>query len=87
MTVFAFFVSGPGINGLENIAMIPGSTDPVAINNINVNTNASYFVDNTNGQDLEFDGYTTEMTAEVQVMADENLPCKNCNCRCCRCRF
>lgn len=30
--VFAFFLSGPGITGAPNIALIPGTTIPVAIN-------------------------------------------------------
>ncbi|MBL0050718.1 MAG: choice-of-anchor L domain-containing protein [Bacteroidetes bacterium] len=38
--VFAFFLSGPGIVGLKNIALIPNTTLPVSINNIN-NGNAN----------------------------------------------
>jgi gliding motility-associated-like protein len=33
--VFAFFISGPGISGSKNIALVPGTNIPVAINSIN----------------------------------------------------
>lgn len=32
---FAFFISGPGINGPENMALVPGTNIPVTINSIN----------------------------------------------------
>jgi len=32
---FAFFISGPGITGSKNIALVPGTNIPVAINTIN----------------------------------------------------
>ncbi len=32
---FAFFISGPGISGTENMALVPGSNIPVTINSIN----------------------------------------------------
>ena len=32
---FAFFISGPGISGEKNIALIPGTTTPVTINSVN----------------------------------------------------
>lgn len=57
--VFAFFISGPGITGEENIALIPSTTNPVSINNVNAVTNSQYYNDNVGGQDIEFDGYTT----------------------------
>jgi len=33
--LFGFFISGPGITGTQNIAIIPGTTTPVAINTVN----------------------------------------------------
>ena len=36
--VFAFFISGPGITGLKNLAIVPGTNIPVAINSINSGT-------------------------------------------------
>jgi len=61
--VFAFYISGPGITGEENIALIPGTTNPVRIDNVNAVTNAQYYVDNIGGTEIQFDGYTTDLTA------------------------
>jgi len=36
--LFAFFISGPGITGAPNIALVPGTTIPVEINSINNGT-------------------------------------------------
>ena len=41
--VFAFHISGPGINGLQNIALIPGTNFPVGNNTIN-DTSATIYV-------------------------------------------
>lgn len=62
--VFAFYISGLGITGEENIALVPNSTSPVAINNINPITNSQYYNDNTGGTDIEYDGYTTILEAK-----------------------
>lgn len=62
--VFAFYISGPGITGEENIALVPNSTSPVSINNINPVTNNQYYVDNTGGVDVQFDGFTTILEAK-----------------------
>ncbi|MFK7786834.1 MAG: choice-of-anchor L domain-containing protein, partial [Crocinitomicaceae bacterium] len=61
--VFAFFISGPGIVGEQNIALVPNSTSPVTINNINPVTNSQYYIDNSTGLDIEFDGFTTILEA------------------------
>ena len=70
--VFAFFISGPGIVGEENIALVPGTTNAVAINNINVQTNSQYYIDNLGGQATSFDAYTTVLTARK----DGLTPCQ-----------
>lgn len=60
--VFAFFVGG------NNIALVPGSLDPVTINSINLQKNAAFFKDNTSGGvDIQYDGYTTVLTAVANV--------------------
>jgi len=69
--VFAFFISGPGITGEENIALVPGTSNPVAINNINPVTNSQYFVGNPGGTSVQYDGWTTVLTAEKQNL----IPC------------
>ena len=70
---FAFFISGPGIVGLKNIALIPGTNTPVSIFNVNnVNgggcpNNINYFIDNTTNRFFTHDGHTTILTALSQV--------------------
>lgn len=61
--VFAFYISGPGIPVEENIALVPSTTLPVTISNINPVTNSQYYWDNTAGSEVQFDGGTVEMTA------------------------
>jgi gliding motility-associated-like protein len=65
--VFAFFISGPGFIGRQNMALVPGTTLPVSINSINANTNSQYYVDNTNGATIQYDAFTVPLTAKVRV--------------------
>ena len=81
--VFGFFISGPGItgpfsNGSDNLALIPMTTIPISIDDVNNNSNSAYFVPNstgcggiTNAADIQFDGYTTVLTATANV-----IPCE-----------
>jgi len=58
--VFGFFVDG------ENVALIPGTTTPVSINNVNPGSNGAYYVNNTaNSLGTQYDGLTTVLTASV----------------------
>lgn len=65
--VFAFYISGPGIVGQENLAVVPGTTTPVTINSINSNSFFQFYVNNdssvSNQVDISFDGFTTLMKA------------------------
>ncbi len=76
--VFGFFITS-GINpntGMyynnENIALIPGTTTPVTIDNVNGSTNSQYYVNNQYGTTIEYDGFTTVLTAWARV-----IPCTN----------
>ncbi|MCC6685255.1 MAG: choice-of-anchor L domain-containing protein, partial [Bacteroidia bacterium] len=42
--VFAFFISGPGIKGFKNMAVVPGTGKPVTINNINHLKHKQYYI-------------------------------------------
>jgi hypothetical protein len=64
---FGFFVSGPGIKGSKNIATIPGTAIPVSINSVNAGKNSQYFVDNTSGISIQYDGFTKPLTAVQAV--------------------
>ena len=62
--VFGFFVDG------VNIALIPGTSDPVSIDNVNLGTNAGLYNDNESGAfDLEYDGFTDVFTASITGLA------------------
>ena len=82
--VFGFFISGPGIpGGQQNIALIPATTTPVAINNVNHLSYPGYYVNNQPassgnlcGQnpsfsqvtnEIQYDGYTRKFTAVANV--------------------
>ncbi len=78
--VFGFFISGPNPYGgnyvNQNIAIVPSTTNtPVSINNVNNGTssagpctNCAYYVDNTGGFGVIFDGYTTSLPVYVEMI-------------------
>lgn len=78
--VFGFFISGPGITGTDNIALVPGTDIPVTVNSTTgVGTGAlctamgpgspfaQYYNDNTNGPTTSFGGFTDVFTASATV--------------------
>ena len=70
---FAFYITGPGIVGQQNIALIPGTNTPVTIHNVNTTTNSQYYINNGTGNNapynasntyIQYDGFTTVLTAK-----------------------
>ncbi len=74
--VFAFFISGPGIAGKQNIALIPGTSTPVSINNVNHIFNTQYYVNNYGGMTVEYDGFTKVFKAKALVTPCETYRLK-----------
>ena len=76
---FGFFISGPGFagpysNGAENIALLPGTTTPVTIDNVNAGLNSQFYVDNAGdvfGITSQMDAYTVVLTASASVQCGQ----------------
>jgi hypothetical protein len=77
---FAFFITGPGIAPGTNIALLPGTSTPVAINNVNLGLNSKYYINNESSlnadpirfQLLEYDGLTKVLaTTAITVIPGE----------------
>jgi gliding motility-associated-like protein len=78
--VFGFFISGPGYATPLNIAKIPGTTIPICVNSTTGVSSgggcttmgpgspfSQYYVDNTGGQIVTYQGFTTIFTAVAGV--------------------
>lgn len=81
---FAFLISGPGIAGTQNLALVPGTSDPITISTINngtigglgdlsndpcILTNSQYF-NTAPPTDIYYNGFTDVLTAVADV-----IPC------------
>ena len=87
---FGFFLSGPGINGTFsnnaiNLAIIPGTSSYVSIDDVNANSNAAYYVDNGDGftapmntddSYIQYDGLTVVLQAVAAVTACDTFHIK-----------
>ena len=63
---FAFYISGAGISGTKNMALLPNGAE-VSINSVNHLRNSEYFIDNNGGSSVQYDGFTTVLTARSAV--------------------
>lgn len=77
--VFGILLSGPGISGQQNIALLPNG-QVVGINTVNAATNSTYYINNGDGftfpnnqSDLyiQYDGYTTVLKAKADLIIGE----------------
>ncbi len=89
---FGFFLSGPNITGpysnnSMNIALIPGTTDPVTINTVNDVVNSAFYVNNGDGFTapfntdptyVQYDGLTVRLTARAAVACGQVHHIKIC---------
>ncbi|MEM7105799.1 MAG: choice-of-anchor L domain-containing protein, partial [Bacteroidota bacterium] len=72
--VFGFLITGPGFPVPTNIALVPGTTTPISVDNVNNGgngcppTNVAYYVNNGGGATVEYDAFTTVLTAEAIVV-------------------
>lgn len=72
---FGFFISGPGptpactpnFYNNTNVATLPNNTTPVSIDNVNSGNNAGFYVDNTGGATIQYDGFTTVLTRTINL--------------------
>ena len=79
--VFGFFISGPGITGIQNIARLPTNGSVVSINNVNAITNSQFFNFNGDGNSapynanpyyIQYDGFTDVLEAVSKVQCGQN---------------
>ena len=73
---FGFFVTGtnpagPNYNN-TNVATLPDNTTIVSVNNVNPNSNNAFYIDNEGCTSIVFDGLTTTLTRELEV-----VPCES----------
>jgi len=72
--VFGFYISGTNVGTNVNIALIPNTSQTVAINTVNHLTNTQFFYNNQNplGQGVQYDGFTVDLTAKIGNL----IPCE-----------
>lgn len=84
--VFAFFISGKGVEGQVNLAVVPNTKDPVSVNSINNGgttdyhkrpSHPTYYVSNVDGNlGIEYDGMTKLMEIKKAVTPYETYHLK-----------
>jgi gliding motility-associated-like protein len=72
--VFGFFITGPNVGTDVNLALVPGSSQAVAVNTVNHLINTAYYDNNITppGVFIQYDGLTVNLVAEVGNL----IPCE-----------
>jgi hypothetical protein len=82
--VFGFFVEGAnpagGYYDHQNMALVPRTTEAVSIDNVNLYHNSAYYIDNTGGSSIQFDGFTTVIEVSFDVIPMSNYHIKMAIC-------
>lgn len=67
--VFGFFLTNLETGEVTNLAVIPNSTKPITVNNINHVTHSNFYIPNSKikSEQIEFDGLTTPLIAYSEV--------------------
>ena len=68
----------PGLNGQENIAVIPTTGELVQVQTINANDNWQYYRDNNNSQSIAYNGLTTGFLGQTKTLTaiKQVTPCQ-----------
>ncbi|MEZ5198944.1 MAG: choice-of-anchor L domain-containing protein [Bacteroidales bacterium] len=70
--IMGIFITGPdpagGFYNDLNVALVPGTTLPINCINININNNSQYYIDNSNGLTLQYDGFTAIIGVSISVV-------------------
>lgn len=71
---FGFYISGPNPAGgnynVENLALVPGSAEPITISTIHPGLNSQYYIDNPAGTSHSFNGFTVPIEIKFNVICD-----------------
>ena len=72
---FGFFLSGPnpagGSYNVDNLALVPGTSEPITISTIQPNLNGQYYIDQSSGPyGHSFNGFTIPIEIRFNVICD-----------------
>ncbi len=69
-------IDGPGFGGPTNLALVPNGNQPVNIGTINSGSNSTYYNGNSGGNSIQYDGFTTVLTATANIQPCEEYHVK-----------